>query len=112
MPTHTIARRRIWIRHLPDTPDPGAAWKYAEWAKGSGAPNIIPVYACMKNPYMATGRDEVRALGPSRLKAMGHDGIIASAPNGDLQYIVFSADQLKSTFSEAQAPVERERAKA
>lgn len=92
------------------TPDPSTAWKYAEWAKGTGAPNIIPVYASIKNPLMTDEREKVRALGPSRIKAMGHDGIVATGPNGDRQYIVFSPDQLRSTFAEVD--IERERMRA
>jgi hypothetical protein len=80
------------------TDNPNAAHGYADRAeRGGEAPNIMPVYVSMKNPYIAKNRDEVRALGPTKLKAMGYDGIIAGKTGGyDRQYVVFSPEQIKS----------------
>lgn len=79
------------------TDDAGAAWMYAERASG-GAQNVMPVYVRITNPYLATNRDEARALGVKKLRARGYDGIIATGPTGEKQYIVFSPEQVKSAI--------------
>lgn len=80
------------------TDDPGAAWAYAERAHGDSGQNILPVYARIKNPFYATDRNVVRALGPSKLQAMGYDGIIATGATGERQYVVFRSDQVRSVI--------------
>lgn len=80
--------------------DPNTAGMYASRADGAGGENIRPVLLAMKNPYIAKTRDEVRALGPTKLKQMGYDGIIGIGPNGEKQYVVFDAEQIKSALQQ------------
>lgn len=103
------------------TDDPGAAWAYAERAQGDAGQNIMPVYALIRNPFYATDRNTVRALGPTKLQAMGYDGIIATGITGERQYVVFRTEQVISALSidgrresqaEPEAPPARERMRA
>lgn len=81
--------------YLTDNPD--TAWQFSEYAKGDEAPNIVPVVAKLENPYIAETRDEVRAIGRTKLEEMGHDGIIATNPvNGVRQIVVFSPENIRS----------------
>jgi hypothetical protein len=80
------------------TPDEGAAWMAAERVQGDGAPHIMPVYVALKNPYTATDRDTVRSMGVKKLKENGYDGIIATGPTGERQYVAFDPEQIKSAI--------------
>jgi hypothetical protein len=80
------------------SPDEGAAWGYAERAAGEGGENITPVYLSLKNPFYATERETVRSMGVKRLQAKGYDGIIATGPTGERQYIAFNPAQIKSAI--------------
>lgn len=81
------------------TADEGAAGMYADRAGGEGGQNVMPVYVQMRNPYMAKSREKVRALGVKKLKNQGYDGIIATGPTGEKQYVAFDPTQIKSVFN-------------
>lgn len=76
------------------TADESTAWKYAERAQGKAAPRVLAFRVELRNPFISRGREAARSLGPSKLRACGHDGIIGILPGGEKQYIVFDADQL------------------
>jgi hypothetical protein len=81
------------------TADEGAASMYAGRSSGESGENVLPVYLSLRNPFLARNREAPRALGMKRLRAMGHDGIIATGPTGERQYIVFDSAQVKSAFN-------------
>ncbi len=76
--------------------DPGAAWMYADRASGESGQNIAASYLAMKNPFVTSDRNAVRAMGMKNLVAQGYDGIIATGTTGEKQYIVFDKSQVKS----------------
>jgi len=80
--------------YLADDPLPaeGAAARQ----RGDGGESVMPVYVKMERPFHATEREQVRGLGPTKLQAMGYDGIIYEPPHGDRQYVVFNPEQIKS----------------
>lgn len=80
--------------YLADDPLPaeGAAARQ----RGDGGESVMPVYVKMERPFHATEREQVRGLGPTKLQAMGYDGIIYEPPYGDRQYVVFNPEQIKS----------------
>jgi len=77
--------------------DPNTAWKFADFARGPGGVQIYPVYLSMQRPFRAT-REEARAKGPRKLMSEGYDGIIGTAPSGEVQYVVFKPEQVKSAI--------------
>lgn len=81
--------------------DPGSANLYANLSPGEGAPNIMPVYVALQNPYEMGAllpQDEAQStLLTERLKAEGYDGIIVRGADGVLDEIVaFRPEQIKS----------------
>lgn len=80
------------------TPDPNTAWMFAERARGDAGINIMPVYISMRHPFITHDRHEARGLGPRRIVGMGYDGIIGTSPAGEVQYVVFRPEQVKSAM--------------
>jgi hypothetical protein len=62
--------------------------------------NIMPVYLSMQRPLRVDvakgGRDKVRAMGQTKIREQGYDGIIATGLTGEVQYVVFEPTQIKS----------------
>ncbi len=80
---------------------------YADQKRGDGAPNVMPVYMAVRNPYMATEQDKARLMKASQqaidnftqaLKDQGYDGVVMPTPEGDIELVAFDATQVKSAI--------------
>ena len=99
------------------TDDAELASSYSQLKAGEAGPNIMPLYARLKNPYMATIEDKQRLQLIShnqgaeagrqasidftdKLKARGHDGVIldyeAAGYSPSREYVIFDPKDLKS----------------
>ena len=102
------------------TTDPDLAMAYSKLKAGSEAPNIMPLYAKLENPYHATLKDKqrIQLISHSQgkeagtaaaekwtreLQAKGHDGVIlqyeakdVGAANASREIVVFDPKGVKS----------------
>lgn len=92
--------------------EPKLAGDYATMKAGD-APNVIPAYLKLENPYVATLADKERLMLASRrdpeasanftadLQSKGHDGVILNYPHqpGLQEIMVFQPEQIKSAIS-------------
>jgi hypothetical protein len=87
------------------TSDPRLAGTYANMKAGAGDPRTMPLYTAVKNPYVADldfkkqmsrltqeGVDKQTA----KLKALGHDGVVLSWPDGTHEVVAFNPADVKS----------------
>jgi hypothetical protein len=86
------------------TDDTGISNWYSE-DKPGGAPNSMPLYAAIVNPYVASVQDKKRVRDggsayserwTEKLKAAGHDGVVLEFPSGGSEYVAFYPSQVKS----------------
>lgn len=112
-----------WLgRGIYMTDDPGLASSYASlkaWdvTRPSNAErNVMPLYASLKNPYIATVADKQRLQGLGReaseawtreLQAQGYDGVILNfdtpaARKGSREVVVFDRGDVKSVFNKGE----------
>ncbi|MDC7704060.1 ADP-ribosyltransferase-containing protein [Vogesella indigofera] len=96
---HGWLGRGIYLSSAPEI-----AEAYAQNKAGEQAPNVMPLYAILRNPYRATLADKANLRGQSReeidsytdyLVAQGHDGVVMSH-NGVEEVVVFDPAQVKS----------------
>lgn len=87
------------------TDDPDLANAYSNLKAGSAAPNVMPLYASIKNPFTATIEDKRRLKGASKstakawtksLQEAGYDGVILDYGNGTREIVAFEPTQVKS----------------
>ena len=84
---------------------PQLARFYAEQKTGEASPNIMPLYAAIKNPYIATIADksklkiapkaEIKAF-TDGLKSKGYDGVLLEYNNEESELVAFESNQIKS----------------
>jgi hypothetical protein len=79
------------------SPSADTASMFAARAKGE-AEAVIPVYLRINNPLVANDREVARATGPTKLQQQGYDGIIYTSPTGEVQYVAFRPEQIKSAI--------------
>lgn len=97
-----------WLgRGVYTTNDPKLADMYTKLKNGD-APNIMPMYASIKKPYMATLKEKQRLRASTKadiydftekLKKEGYDGVILDYPDGTKEIVAFDAKQIKSVFN-------------
>lgn len=104
-----------WLGHgVYLSSDAEIASTYSTLKAGSASPNVMPLYARLKNPYMATDQDKERLMliahnkgeeagrrasidFTDKLKAQGHDGVILRhGGGGSKEYVIFDPKDLKS----------------
>lgn len=110
-----------WLGHgIYLSSDPALASGYAVLKRGTAAPNVMPLYANLKNPYYATLHDKERMMlyqhargheagremarqWTEALKARGHDGVVlkyrpedVGPTNASHEVVVFDPASLKS----------------
>lgn len=78
---------------------------YSRAKSGAHAPNVMPLYANVRNPYEALQADKQRLKHASQaaiqaftqeVKAKGHDGVVLRDAGGDIELVVFDPAQVKS----------------
>lgn len=78
---------------------------YSRAKSGAHAPNVMPLYANVRNPYEASQADKQRLKHASQaaiqaftqeVKAKGHDGVVLRDAGGDIELVVFDPAQVKS----------------
>lgn len=78
---------------------------YSRAKSGAHAPNVMPLYANVRNPYEASQADKQRLKYASQaaiqaftqeVKAKGHDGVVLRDAGGDIELVVFDPAQVKS----------------
>ena len=93
--------------YLTDSTEMASA--YAGIKGGRKGGNVMPLYARLENPYMATLEDKQRMANAgregadqftARLKEQGHDGVILDYGNGEREIVVFDPAGVKSIFNE------------
>jgi len=87
------------------TDDPLLAQSYSNLKAGDAAPNIMPVYAAIHNPFYATIQDkqklqkyskaDIKAF-TERLKAEGYDGVVLQFNDETSEVVALYPNQVKS----------------
>ena len=81
--------------------------QYARAKRGDAGPNLMPLYANVRNPYEATMAEKARLKGASPqeitaftdgLKAKGHDGVVLWDDSGHMELVAFNAADVKSAI--------------
>lgn len=89
------------------TDDADLAESYARLKRGENGPTIMPLYARLENPYMATREEKERMRAGGRpladkwtaeLKELGHDGVILEFSDGTREIVVFDTAGVKSAI--------------
>ncbi|MFZ7320459.1 LPD5 domain-containing protein [Comamonas jiangduensis] len=88
------------------TNDPDTAFAYSRAKRGPHGSNVMPLYANVRNPYVATAAEKIatrnsgtvaaKAL-TDRVKALGHDGVVLDLGGGVIELVAFEPTQVKST---------------
>ena len=78
------------------SPRKESADMFGSFQNGNNPTNVIPVFLKINNPLKTNDRNIPRGKGIKKLKQLGYDGVIGEQPNGDIQYIVFEPNQIKS----------------
>ncbi len=83
------------------------AGQYAKAKRGEHGPSVMPLYADVRNPYVATksektrikigGKPAARAF-TERVKALGHDGVALDLGEGVIELVAFESTQVKSAI--------------
>lgn len=85
--------------------DVDLAESYARLKGGPNGPTIMPLYARLENPYMATLEEKQRMRAGGRamadkwtaeLKEKGHDGVILTFPDESREIVIFDPAGVKS----------------
>lgn len=80
---------------------------YANIKRGAAAPNVMPLYAAIHNPYIADleFKRRMSKLSPGaiarvteKLKALGHDGVVLEFSDGTQEVVAFEPTQVKSAI--------------
>ena len=95
--------------YLTDSVDMADLYSGQKKRTGAAAPNVMPLYAKLENPYMATAEDKARVRAGGRaaadaftaeLQAQGYDGVIFEAAPDAREIVVFDPASVKSVFNE------------
>lgn len=89
------------------TNQPALAGSYANIKAGSGDPNTMPLYAAIKNPYIADLSFKQKLMNRSqshidevtqRLVEDGFDGVVLPLTNDAVEIVAFRPEQIKSAI--------------
>jgi len=78
---------------------------YTRAKRGEHGPNVMPLYANVRNPYEASQAEKQSLKHATRpaiqaftddLKARGHDGVVLWDEDGDMELVAFEPTQVKS----------------
>ena len=95
--------------YLTDSADMADLYAGQKKRTGEAAPNVMPLYARLENPYMATAEDKARVRAGGRaaadqftadLIAQGYDGVIYQAAPDAREIVVFDPAAVKSQFND------------
>ena len=87
--------------------DPKLAASYATLKRGGEAPNVMPLYAAVHNPYVANldfkrhmAKLDKTAIGrvTDKLKVLGYDGVVLEFLDGTQEVVAFDPTQVKSAI--------------
>jgi len=101
--------------YLTDSPDMAELYAMQKRRKGGAAPNVMPLYARLENPYFATDADRARVRAGGRaaadaftaeLQAQGYDGVIYQAAPDGREIVIFNTSAVKSVFNRAPTDAE------
>ena len=84
------------------TPSKQFANLFAQIRSKEGAPNVIPLYASIKNPFIIQGEKNlpVGEISRDSLIKLGYDGIFLKDEDGKIkEAVAFDPSQLKSIFN-------------
>ena len=84
------------------TPSKGLANLFAKVRAKDGAPNVMPLYVSIKNPFIINGEKNIptTTISRSSLEDRGYDGIILNNENGSIkEAVAFNPSQIKSQFN-------------
>lgn len=103
---HPNRKDHGWLGHgVYLTNDDFIAGQYAQQKRGKHGPIVMPLYANVRNPYVATRAEklQIRDGGPAaseaftaRVKAQGHDGVVMDMGEGAIELVAFQPEQVKS----------------
>jgi hypothetical protein len=111
-PDHPNRKDSGWLGtgvYLTDSTDMADLYSGQKKRTGGAAPNIMPLYARLENPYYATAEDKARVKAGGReaadaftaeLQAKGHDGVIYQAAPDAKEIVVFDPADVKSQFND------------
>lgn len=94
--------------YLTDSPELGEMYAEQKKRTGEAAPNVMPLYARLENPYMATAEDKARIKAGGRaaadaftqqLQEQGYDGVILQVAPDAREIVVFDPTSVKSVFN-------------
>lgn len=87
--------------------DPDVGGRYAGMKRGAGAPNVMPLYFAVTNPYKIslTTKNKLRYAPQeyideftAKVKALGHDGVMLTYEDGSIEIVAFEPTQVKSAI--------------
>ena len=94
---------------LTDSADMADLYAGQKKRTGEAAPNVMPLFARLENPYMATAEDKARVRAGGRaaadqftadLIAQGYDGVIYQVAPDAKEIVVFDPAAVKSQFND------------
>lgn len=95
--------------YLTDSPDMAELYAMQKRRTGAVGENVMPLYARLENPYMATMEDKARVRAGGReaadaftaeLQAQGYDGVILEVAPDAREIVVFDNTAVKSLFND------------
>lgn len=95
--------------YLTDSPDMAELYAMQKRRTGEAGENVMPLYARLENPYMATTEDKARIRAGGReaadaftaeLQAQGYDGVIMEVAPDAREIVVFDNTAVKSPFND------------
>jgi hypothetical protein len=111
-PDHPNRKDSGWLGtgvYLTDSADMAEVYAMQKRRTGNAGENVMPLYARLENPYMATMEDKARIRAGGReaadaftaeLQAQGYDGVILEVAPDAREIVVFDNTAVKSPFND------------
>jgi len=111
-PDHPNRKDTGWLGtgvYLTDSADMADVYAMQKRRTGTAGENVMPLYARLENPYMATMEDKARIRAGGReaanaftaeLQAQGYDGVILEVAPDAREIVVFDPAAVKSPFND------------
>lgn len=111
-PDHPNRKDSGWLGtgvYLTDSADMADIYAMQKRRTGNAGENVMPLYARLENPYMATMEDKARIRAGGReaadaftaeLQAQGYDGVILQVAPDAREIVVFDNTAVKSPFND------------
>jgi hypothetical protein len=111
-PDHPNRKDSGWLGtgvYLTDSADMAEIYAMQKRRTGTAGENVMPLYARLENPYMATMEDKTRIRAGGReaadaftaeLQAQGYDGVILQVAPDAREIVVFDNTAVKSPFND------------